>query len=431
MAWSLLKYLPRGRFTRKLGWLAGGMLLGQLVLVATTPVLTRLYSPEAFGSFSVFAALVGIVGAIMAGRYEFAIPLATRDEDAAALAIAGTVITCLLTTLAALLVIVFGKQLASFTGVPALAPLLWLLPPILFLSGVGQSLEFWSIRRDTLRLNAATRVVQYGGQAASQVALGASGASAMGLTIGYGLGYLARAALFVGTLTPADRRLLTETQFKQVREIAWSMRRYPLLTTVSSVVKSLTQFLPTILFATLFGPAVAGKFDLAQRILAVPVRLVGGAASQVFLAEASQRSVADMLRMFSRTVPRFLLLGVVGMAPILIAGPFLFAFAFGEPWKEAGAYAQALTALQLARFVQAPTSQAFNILGRQDLELTTAVFGAVALAAGFGLIVFLDAGPANAVLIYSLASTVSQVAMLRLAWHTTRKAAPRETQKST
>jgi O-antigen/teichoic acid export membrane protein len=313
---------------------------------------------------------------------------------------------------------------------PGLASLLWLLPPTLFLTGIGQPLEYWSIRRDTLRVNAATRVAQYGGQAVGQAALGAAGAGPIGLVLGYVLGYFTRAALFVATLTRDDRRILATTRLMRVREVAWSMRRYPLLTTISTVVKGLTQFLPTILFATFFGPAVAGGFDLAQRILAVPVRLVGGAASQVFLVEASQRSVADLLRLFMRTVPRFLLLGMLGMAPILVAGPLLFAFAFGEPWREAGAFAQALVALQLARFVQAPTSQSFNILGRQDLELKTAVLGAISLAASFWVIALLDAEPVTAMLIYSVASGVTHVVMLYLAWQTTRRAALGASQES-
>lgn len=430
MVWRPLNYLPRGRFTRRLSWLAGGMVVGQFLLVATMPLLTRIYSPEAFGVFGVFAAFVGIVGNIMAGRYEFAIPLSAQDEEAAALAIAGTVVTCILTALAVFLVWVFGEPLASATSMPGLASLMWLLPPTLFLTGISLPLEYWSIRRDTLRINAATRVTQYGGQAVGQAALGIAGAGPIGLVLGYGLGYMARAVLFVATLTRSDLKILTTTRLSKVREVAWTMRRYPFLTTISSVVRSLTLFLPTIFFATLFGPAVAGGFDLAQRILSVPVRLVGGAASQVFLAEASQHSVADRLRLFTKTVSRFLLLGILGMAPILVAGPHLFAFVFGEPWREAGAFAQALTVLQLARFVEVPTSQSFNILGRQDLELKTAILGAIFLAASFWVIALLDTGPVTALLIYSVTLGVSHLVMLYVAWHITRIAAHRESQES-
>jgi O-antigen/teichoic acid export membrane protein len=173
----------------------------------------------------------------------------------------------------------------------------------------------------------------------------------------------------------------------------------------------------------LYGPAVAGGFDLAQRILAAPVRLLSSAASQVFHAEAAERSAGEMLRLFVRTVPRFLFLGLAGMAPLLFAGPALFAFVFGEPWREAGSFAQALVAAQLGRFVAVPVSQAFNIFGRLDIEFGTSLLSGFAMVCSFVVIGWLEPSPARAVLIYSLASALSQLIMLGLAWRTTRRAA--------
>jgi hypothetical protein len=65
--------------------------------------------------------------------------------------------------------------------------------------------------------------------------------------------------------------------------------------------------------------AVAGGSDLAQRILSAPIQLRGGAASQDFLAETSQQSVARLLPLFRKAALRFLPLGRLGMAPILVA----------------------------------------------------------------------------------------------------------------
>lgn len=419
----LLRLLPRGRFVRRLAWLTGGTFFGQLLLLAAMPLLTRLYTPEDFGLFAVLGALNGIFGLVMAGRYEFAIPLATKDDEAAALVVLAGLVALFLTLVSLLLVWILGEALAGLTSLPALVPLLWLLPPILLATGLGQPLEYWSIRRETLRLNGASRLVQFGGQAASQTVLGVAGLGALGLTLGYGLGYLSRLALFLVTLPAADRAALAATRPSQMRRLAWSLRRYPTYSTASSLVHSTAQFLPTILFAMLYGPAVAGGFDLAQRILAVPVRLLSGAASQVFLAEAAQRPAAEVLRLFVRTVPSFLLLGLVGMAPLLLAGPVLFALVFGEPWREAGGFAQALVAAQLARFVAIPVSQAFNVFGRQDLEFRSSLLNGLALVLSFALIGWLESRPATAVLLYSVASALSQLVILGVAWRMTRRAA--------
>ena len=48
--------LPKSRFFRRLAMLSSGTLLGQLILLASAPLLTRRYSPEAFGALAVFTA---------------------------------------------------------------------------------------------------------------------------------------------------------------------------------------------------------------------------------------------------------------------------------------------------------------------------------------------------------------------------------------
>jgi O-antigen/teichoic acid export membrane protein len=392
------------------------------------PLITRLFTPEDFGLFSVLSAFNGIFGLVMAARYEFAIPVSSNDEQAAAVVVLAGLITVFLTTLSLLLVWTMGSTIAELTGLPALAPLLWLVPPILLATGLGHPLEYWSIRRGTLRLNGVSRVVQFGGQAASQVAFGVAGTGALGLIMGYGLAYIGRLTVFLVTLPASDRAMFAATRPSQVWDLAWALRRYPTYSAASSLLKSTTQFLPTILFAMFYGPAVAGMYGVAERILNVPVRFISNSASQVFLAEAAQRPAAEVMRLSVRTVPRFLALGLVGMAPVLLAGPTLFALIFGEPWRVAGGFAQALVALQLARFIAVPVSQAFNVFGRQDLDFSSSLLNGLALFVSFYLISWLSLRPSEAVLIFSLTTALSQLAMLVLAWRTTRIAAANASQ---
>ena len=150
---------------------------------------------------------------------------------------------------------------------------------------------------------------------------------------------------------------------------------------------------------------------------------LSSSASQVFLAEAAQRPAAEVKRLFIRTVPRFLVLGFVGMSPLLLGGPTLFALLFGEPWRDAGGFAQALVAAQLARFIAMPVSQAFNVFGRQDLDFKTSLLNGFAFVVSFCLIGWFEPSAYAAVLLYSLAMALGQLVTLSLAWRTTRRAA--------
>src|SRR5579859_6097194 len=55
---------------------------GQAVSLLLSPLLTRLYSPQEFGTLSVYSAIVAILVVISSLRYELALPLVRDDEDA-------------------------------------------------------------------------------------------------------------------------------------------------------------------------------------------------------------------------------------------------------------------------------------------------------------------------------------------------------------
>jgi O-antigen/teichoic acid export membrane protein len=104
------------------------------------------------------------------------------------------------------------------------------------------------------------------------------------------------------------------------------------------------------------------------------------------------------------------------MAPILLAGPPLFALVFGEPWRVAGVMAQALVVSQLARFVVMPVSQTLSLYNRLDLELLTSVLMMLGLAAAFVAGAWLELRAPMTVLLYSVLAAVTQLLAFVVSW---------------
>src|SRR3984893_13151187 len=77
--------LPRasGKFMSNVLTLVTGNGLSQLINIAGTLVLARLFAPDAFGSFALFVTLVSFLSVLGGGRYELAIMLPEKDEEAA------------------------------------------------------------------------------------------------------------------------------------------------------------------------------------------------------------------------------------------------------------------------------------------------------------------------------------------------------------
>jgi O-antigen/teichoic acid export membrane protein len=399
-----------GRFVRRLTLLAGGTVLGQGLLVATAPLLTRLFSPVDFGLLAIFAALVGLLGVVAGLRYEFAIPMCRDEDEAAGMVVLCLVLSCLLAIACALIVLAAGPGIATALGIAALAPLLWLLPPCVLVLGLGQAFDYWSIRQGSFRVNAVSRLVLYGGQAGTQVGLGLAGASGAGLALGY-----------AAALPAAERARLRSAAGRRLWPLARMHWRYPAFSSPAALLQSAVHLLPAIPLAALYGPAVAGWFALVQRLINLPVRMLGQAASQVYLGEVAERPPAAVYRLFLRTSIRFLALGLVGMLPLLLAGPALFAFVFGEPWRPAGEFAQALVPFYLARFVVAPVSQTLNRFERLDLHLLSTGIGAAALALTFAASWRYALSPFATVLTLGISGGMAQLLTFVLAWQVARR----------
>jgi O-antigen/teichoic acid export membrane protein len=128
----LRRWLPEISFLRKLSILAGGTLLGQALVVLSSPLLTRFFTSEEFGVFAVFGALAGILGAVIALRFELAVLVATDDEDAAALVMVTIVAAAAMALLQVFLIWRLGGWFVAMVDTPVLAGWLWLLPPATF-----------------------------------------------------------------------------------------------------------------------------------------------------------------------------------------------------------------------------------------------------------------------------------------------------------
>ena len=61
-----------------------GSAAAQAIPLLLGPLLTRLYSPEEFGRFQLFASVATNLAVLGCGRYEFALPLARDEAEAQA-----------------------------------------------------------------------------------------------------------------------------------------------------------------------------------------------------------------------------------------------------------------------------------------------------------------------------------------------------------
>lgn len=357
-----------------MGVLVGGTAGAQLLLVAASPILTRFYSPQDFGLLAVFSGLLSLIGIVASARYELAIPLPKSADEAANVAGLSLLIvfgTALLTMFA---VFFFDSWIGYALGVPELASYSWLLPLGVLASGTYNVLNYWSTREKHFNLIARTRIRQ----AATTIVIQLSafklggGALVFAHVAGQSVGTVSLAKPIVG------RSTLRAVRWRSVLQAAIRFRRFPLLSTWAALFNTGGSQLPPLLFATLFGPVAAGLYVLANRVLSLPMSVIGAAIAQVFLSNAPKARregrlgpvVADLHGKLAH----------IGLPPAIVlalTGPDLFGFVFGSEWKQAGEFAQWMAPWLYLAFSSSPISTLFAVMEKQSHAL---VFQAMLLA---------------------------------------------------
>lgn len=352
--------------------LAGGALAQALPLLLG-PWLTRLFTPAEFGVFHVFAATAATLAVVACARYEFALPLARDDAEAEALHALSLWVLVAVTTLSALVGLVWAGLAGAWW--PLLLPL-----SVLALGAVSLA-TLVTTRAQQFRGLAAARVAQHGGGALAQVAAGLAHTGVGGLIVAPALAALATAALLrlrvTGWWRVSRARLVA---------VARQHRSFPLLNTPHAFAGTLLDMLALALVAAWLGLAAAGFWGLVMRYLKAPATLVGGAVSQALyprLAGADRRRGRGDVR-------RVMLALAALAAPLVVLlwafAPLAFGWAFGADWRAAGDLARALALYIGLHFIASPLAVVTMAWGAQAWALRLALVGQAlflaALAAG-------------------------------------------------
>lgn len=335
--------------------LLAGSALAQILPLLLGPWLTRLYTPQTYGEYQLFAAVASNIAVVACARYEFALPMAADETEARALH------ALCLRVLAVVLVLTLIGALVWATVLGAVWPL-W-LPASVGALGLLSLATLNATRAQRFKPLAAVRVLQHGGGALGQVAAGLMHGGVQGL-IGGALAAALAALAALGSVTsrfPVASAAATPVQDASVqplpdwRGVARRFRDYPLLNTPHAFLGALQDTVAVALIAAQLGAAAAGAWGLALRYLKAPATLVGGAVSQALhprLAQAGRTPVGRTL------VVRTMALLALLAAPLVIAlwavAPPLFAWAFGTQWADAGELGRALALYIGLHFVASP-----------------------------------------------------------------------------
>ena len=358
-----------GEWLKNIMGLASGAVLAQAIVLGTTPIVSRIYSPERFADLALVMAIYSIIGVTASFKYDAAImlPKSERQSDYIfSICLYFALIVFIILALAGF-IIVFndfkilksfdysGIFFAVFTG---LAFSVYITCNVRF----NRKKNYYALVR--------LPIIQSGIISVLAIIFG---------VVGFESG-LVSAQIFGVTAVSCCAVFMSREGIRKVPGIKCRalLKRHiesPKYLFPSTLIDTLSQQLPFFMVILYFDSVTGGHFSMSWRIMMIPMALIGMSISQVFFQRFSVLS-GDPIGQIREIFKTWKFLIIVGIFPLLLllsSAENLFVFALGDKWAEAGQIAVLLAPMFFARFIASPTSTAFIVLGLQRYTFLFAV----------------------------------------------------------
>lgn len=354
-------------YRRNVLTLVTGTTIAQVIPLIASPILTRLYSPEDFGFYAYYSSASIVLSVMSTGKYEMAITLPEKDEEARILVQLSILIAVIFSLFLGLFILVLSGELGAWLGIDD-TRFLGILPFATLLIGVNQSLYYYANRMERYKYMATGRAVRSFVYSLGSVLAGF-----------WRPGGIAMILSDLGGLTASSRvlfdkrlKLLRLSDIGAIKENARRYINFPKFSIFAGFLEKMAGQAPVFLLTKLFlSSGIIGFFALAQRTIIAPSDLITRAISDVFRQQASQayasRGRCDDV--FRAALRKLVFIGII----VFPLGYFIiedaFSFVFGEEWREAGIYAQIMFPMFFLQFIVSPLSIMFVIAQKQRYDL--------------------------------------------------------------
>lgn len=388
----------KSKFIRNVAVVASGSVVAQAITMAFSPLITRIYGPEAFGLLGVFLAVVAVLSPLAALSYPIAIILPRNDNDAKVLVKLSLCISITIALLTLIIMLMGGDFLLDHVGANTIPGIALLIPLVIVFSALIQVARQWLVRKQQFMEIATAEIAHSFTINIVKVGIGSFYPLAIVLIV---LSILGK-AIYAGIMALGIKRLQSSFQenthkFEIDNSFGFIAKKYydfPVYRTPQILINALSQNLPIIMLAASFGPASAGYYAICRRVLSMPTQLIGKSVRDVFyprITEAAHQG-ENLTFLILKATGGLAALGIIPFSLIIAFGPWLFGFVFGSEWMVAGEYARWLSLMMFFLFINKPSVAAIPTLDLQSglLVYEVASTASKILALYIGIIIFND-----------------------------------------
>lgn len=378
----------KSRVAKGAAALVGGTVLAQAITLSVTPILARIYETEDFGYLSMVAAMAGAIAPVAGLKLESALMLLTSGRKATSLLVVGAVSSLIVSGASTgILYLLFSAGLLpQMSRLPYFA--LW-VGVLSFLTASFTLVSQFALRKHRYGAVAKRGVYQALAAGLAQVASQPIMPGPVGLLGGYGLGRAVGIVPVFKSIRPDLEKFTRQEMVDSIRKY-W---RFPVIFAPSALLNSLGLVLPVLFVGSWFSIAEAGAWGMAERILTVPMVVIGGAASQVVeahMAEVSRNEQPNLHRAYVRFSAVLVVPGLVlSLAVVLLADVGVRVF-LGVGWESTAQLIKIMVVMTSIRLVASPMTKALIVTERAVVNLLLDLLRVILLVGAVAIVITRD-----------------------------------------
>lgn len=385
------KYKFNNKYLRNFLTLFSGSVIGQFILFASIPLLTRMFSKEAFGIFALFSSSIILLKPLISLNYELAIILPKRDKDAINVFAFNIFIIFIFSLLLFLIIYLFHFKIITLLNIQDLSYFVYFIPLSVFFISLISAFDYWNIRLNSYNYVSIGNITKSTTISASQIITGISNFKSLGLIPGLIIGQFFNLVIICPFVFKNISSLKKHVSIKRMLFLASKYKDIPIFNTISTFINTLSNELPVLLITRFFGLGAAGVYGLAVKVSKTPPGIIGQSISQVFFREASliYNSNQNLYEFIKKTYKTLFVTALIIFIPLFIIS-FYLEFIFGNDWNEVGIQVRILIPWLFIGYLNSPISSLSTILNKQKTILILNILFLVArfLAINLGYVIF-------------------------------------------
>lgn len=364
----LNQFKVRSEFTRNVLTLMTGTTVAQIIPIAISPILTRIYMPEDFGLLALYLAISGVISVAATGRYEMAIILPKENSIA---------IQLILISVSILIIFVLGSVLFTTVGyfIYGYNPIYLTIPIMVAFLGTNNALDKFNNRIKNYKMMSYQRITKTSAESVVNILCGTIFSLKQGLILGSIIGNLSSFLLMLHKNYTILKESLRKNSKKEIFAACRRYKNFPLYNMPHAMLNTFAGSMPIFLIPIFYGDAKLGFYAFGLKIIQSPLSLISMSVSNVLSQKMAEMysNKQDLRPIFWQTLKKLALI-VIATIPFIIFADKIFSLVFGNKWKEAGDYIQILAIWILLSFIVSCFASIPPLFNRQRKALIIEIF---------------------------------------------------------